>query len=248
MAVLARHFGYKPVTQTYNFPGYTEHGARLIVQDNYITPFQGDSLVPGQEFSGFEWTMGPDEDRFHSIICYTAEIGGELPEAFNTEGTIDTENYAPGDGVTDVSGYGFDGTARKLAFKGVPNQADFLGIANELGIGTFANDAEAVAAINNTTLGAWTNYDGVNSNQDDEGGNKENPTDFYYEVTACGGSTNYILKTTTELTRFSAYVTSNVMFAEGLAFDSETYVVVRSTSAQAHQLLDQAPVLGTCEA
>lgn len=248
MAVLARHFGYKPVTQSYNFPGYTEHGARLIVQDNYIAPFQGDSLVPGQEFSGFEWTMGPDEDRFHSIICYTAEVLGGT-EAFNTEGTIGTADYAPGDGVTDVSGYAFDGTARKLAFKGVPTQADFLGIANELGIGTFTTDAEAVAEINNTTLGCWTNYDGVNSNQDGEGGgDKENPTDFYYEVTACGGATNYILKTTTELTRFSAYVATNVIFAEGLAFDSETYVVVRSTTAQAHQLFDQTPVLGTCEA
>jgi hypothetical protein len=248
MAVLARHFGYKPVTQTYNFPGYTEHGARLVVQDNYITPFQGGDEVPGQQFAGFEWTMGPDEDRFHSIICYTAEINGELPEAFNTEGTIDTASYVPGD---VVEGYGFDGTARKLAFKGVPTQADFLGIANELGIGTFANDAEAVAAINNTTLGAWTNYDGVNSNQGDEGGNKENPTptDYYYEVTACGGSTIYILKTSSsDLIRFNAYEANEVLISEGLVFDAETYVVVRSTSAQAHQLLDTNPTIGNCEA
>ena len=35
---------------------------------------------------------------------------------------------------------------------------------------------------------------------------------------------------------------------KGIWYNSETYVVVRSTSAQAHQLLDTNPTIGNCEA
>lgn len=244
MAVLARHFGYKPVTQTYNFTGYTEHGARLVVQDNFITPFNGGDGVPGQEFSGFEWTMGPDEDRFHSIICYTAEVNDGLTAAFNTEGTIGTENYVPGDAVEE---YGFDGGARKLAFKGIVNQADFLGVANGLGIGTFTNDADAVAAINNTNLGAWTNYDGVNNDQGD-GGDRVDGS-FYYSIQGCGGETTYVLKSGTELVRNESYNANAVIQSPEVEFLFDVFTVVKAVAEQEHQLeIGNNATVQICEA
>ena len=246
MAVLARHFGYKPASVTYNFTGYTEHGARLVVQDNFITPFNGGDGVPGQEFAGFEWTMGPDEDRFHSIICYTAEVNDGLTAAFNTEGTIGTEGYVPGDAVEE---YGFDGGARKLAFKGIVNQADFLGVANGLGIGTFTNDADAVAAINNTSLGAWTNYDGVNNEQGSggEGGPREDGT-FYYSIVGCGNDTKYILKSGAELVRGESYNTGNMIMSPEVEFLFDVFTVDKAVAEQAHQLeIGGNVVLQACE-
>ena len=232
MAVLARHFGYKPSSNTYNFTGYTEHGARLVVQDNFITPFNGGDQVPGQEFSDFEWTMGPDEDRFHSIICYTAEVNDGLTAAFNTEGTIGTEGYVPGDAVAE---YGFDGGARKLAFKGIVNQADFLGVANGLGIGTFTNDADAVAAINNTSLGAWTNYDGVNNDQGD-GGDRVDGT-FYYSIKGCGDNeTTFVLKSSAELVRNESYDARSILMEPDVEFLYDVFTVVKTVTEQAHQL------------
>ena len=246
MAILSRHFGYKPVTQGYNFSGYTEHGARLVVQDAAFAYEQG-GAVPGQEFNGFEWTMGPDETRFHSIICYTAEVNDGLTAAFNTEGTIGTEGYVPGDAVAE---YGFDGGARKLAFKGVPTQADFLGVANGLGIGTFTNDADAVAAINDTGLGAWTNYDGVNEDQDGgDGGDAGDRGSFYYSIQGCGGETTYILKSGTELVRNESYGANGIIMSPEVEFLFDVFTVVKAVAEQAHQLeIGNNATLAVCEA
>jgi hypothetical protein len=239
MAITARHFGYKPVEQGYNFPGYTDHSL-LIVQD--VAPiWNSNGQVPGQEFSGFEWIMGPDEARFDWVIAYTAVGLGLEAGAITTEGEVSTPGYEP-DGSLPAD-YQFDGPAKKIAFRGGAD-ADFLGAANDLTGQNFTTEAEAVTWLNSTSRATWTNHTAA-----DEGGNKENPTDFYYEVTACGGDTVYILKTTSsDLIRFSAYEANAVLFAEGLAFDSATYVVVRPASAQAHQLLDNNPTIGNCEA
>ena len=243
MAITARHFGYKPVAQTYNFSGYTEHSL-LVVQD--VAPiWNSNGQVPGQEFSGFEWIMGPDEARFDWVIAYTAVGLGLEAGAITTEGEVSTPGYEP-DGSLPAD-YQFDGPAKKIAFRGGAD-ADFLGAANDLTGQNFTTETEAVTWLNSTSRATWTNHVAVDEG---EGGNKEDPTptDYYYEVTACGGSTIYILKTSSsDLIRFNAYEANEVLISEGLVFDSETYVVVRSTSAQAHQLLDTNPTLGNCEA
>lgn len=243
MAITTRHFGYKPVTQTYNFAGYTEHGNRLVVQDSPFAYEQG-GAVPGQEFAGFEWTMGPDENRFHSIICYTAEVNDGLTQSFNTEGTIDTDSYVPGDAVAE---YEYNGPARKLAFKGVPTQADFLGIANSLGLvgGPFASDAAAVAAINDTGLGAWTNYDGVNSDQD----SGEREDEYFYSIKGCGGETEYVLKSDTELVVGNDYDASALLLEPEIEFIFDIFVVLKGIATQPHNVQVQGiPEPRTCEA
>jgi len=241
MAITARHFGYKPSSNTYNFTGYTDHSL-LIVQD--VAPiWNSNGQVPGQEFNGFEWIMGPDEDRFDWVIAYTAVGLGLEAGAITTEGEVSTPGYEP-DGSLPAE-YQFEGPAKKIAFRGGAD-ADFLGAANDLTGQNFTTEAEAVTWLNSTSRATWTNHTAAG-----DGDNKENPTptDFYYEVTECGGSTVFILKTTSsELTRFSAYEANELLIAEELVFDSETYVVVRSTTAQAHQLLDANPTLGNCEA
>lgn len=251
MAITARHFGYKPVDQGYNFTGYTDHSF-LIVQDT-APIWNSNGQVPGQEFNGFEWVMGPDEDRFDWVIAYTAVgLGGEAL-AITTEGEVSTPGYEP-DGSLPAD-YQFDGPAKKIAFRGGVG-ADFLGAANDLTGQNFTTEEQAVTWLNATSRATWTNRiavdEGLNptpattTTTEDRGGAEYD----YYNVYACGGNG--------EIT-YQARVPLNSNLKVGFAYDASSLIVPVGWEAQSYviagtavepfnpQLIDPNPSQAICE-
>ncbi len=254
MAITARHFGYKPVDQGYNFTGYTDHSF-LIVQD--VAPiWNSNGQVPGQEFNGFEWVMGPDEDRFDWVIAYTAVGLGLEPAAITTEGEVSTPGYQPDGSLPE--GYEFEGTAKKIAFRGGAD-ADFLGAANDLTGQNFTTEEEAVTWLNSTSRATWTNHTAegltptpatttTTSGPKDGGGDEGYE---YYNVYACGGS---------EEITYQARVPLNSNLKVGFAFDTSGLIVPEGWEAPSYviagpaeapfnpQLIDPSPNVVICEA
>ena len=254
MAITARHFGYKPVDQTYNFTGYTNHSL-LIVQD--VAPiWSSNGQVPGQEFNGFEWVMGPDEDRFDWVIAYTAVGLGLEAGAITTEGEVSTPGYEP-DGSLPA-GYTFSGPEKKIAFRGGAD-ADFLGAANDLTGQNFTTEEQAVTWLNSTARATWTNHTAV-----DEGNNPtpatttttiikdEGGEDYeYYNVYACGGEMEFT---------YQARVPLHSNLKVGFAYDATSLIVPELWEAQSYviesiaeepfnpQLIDPSPTQAICEA
>ena len=260
MAITARHFGYKPVDQGYNFTGYTDHSF-LIVQD--VAPiWNSNGQVPGQEFNGFEWVMGPDEDRFDWVIAYTAVGLGLEAGAITTEGEVSTPGYEP-DGSLPTE-YQFDGPAKKIAFRGGVD-ADFLGAANDLTGQNFTTEDQAVTWLNSTGRATWTNHTAVDeglsptpatttttlattttTNIKDGGGEGYE----YYNVYACGGNG--------EIT-YQARVPLNSNLKVGFAYDATSLIVPAGWEAQSYviagpaeepfnpQLIDPSPNAAICE-
>lgn len=251
MAITARHFGYKPADQGYNFTGYTDHSF-LIVQD--VAPiWNSNGQVPGQEFNGFEWVMGPDEDRFDWVIAYTAVGLGLEAGAITTEGEVSTPSYQPDGSLPED--YQFDGPVKKIAFRGGAN-ADFLGAANDLTGQNFTTEEEAVTWLNSTARATWTNHTAegltptpatTTTTRGDESGEGYQ----WYTVYECG--------TVGEIT-YQARVPLNSNLKVGFAYDvsglivpvgwgeGQSYVIVGPAETPFNpQLIDPSPEGAICE-
>ena len=153
MPITARQFGVKTDTSALNLTGYTDHGI-LLVQNSATAPgFNGGTPTA----SGVQWNMGPDEERFETIIAYTkAAINDDSEGTLNTEGTHAAAGYEPGDGSSFA--YEYNGAGRKISFIGCSN-ADFLGISQDLVPSeNFTSTTQAANYFNNVAESAWTNY------------------------------------------------------------------------------------------
>lgn len=162
MPIQSRHFGVKANATAVNATGYTDHGILLVQNASGGAPAYGQAGTP-PTISGTIWQIGPDEERQDfgsnpSIIAYTkAAINDDSEGDLNTEGTIGTASYEPGDG-SDQSGYQFNGDSRKIAFKMCANE-DFLAVAQDMvPAQNFTTETEAVTYFNTFAVSAWTNH------------------------------------------------------------------------------------------
>lgn len=224
MPITARQFGVKTDASALNLTGYTDHGI-LLVQNSATAPgFNGGTPTA----SGVQWNMGPDEERFETIIAYTkAAINDDSEGTLNTEGTHAAAGYEPGDGSSFA--YEYNGAGRKISFIGCSN-ADFLGISQDLVPSeNFTSTTQAANYFNNVAESAWTNYVAqgesptvattqapeptaattIEGGGDPKDGEGPGESYSYYTFTDCTGGTGGVLR----------YAGSNPNVAPGNAID-----------------------------
>ena len=189
----ARHFGIKPINQSYGISGYSDE-AYLLVQ---TTSADQNSLGEVPANAGVIWHVGPNEDEHQQIIAYTvheagAGNGGGYPQLFNSIGgqPHDSRPSNPtGDGTPG------DANTARIAFKGSGNKtwsnAEFIELVNEIanleGNGPTAinNITDAVNYINNGSH--WTNFTGTSEATTTEAPPATTEAPYnYYTVRPCG--------------------------------------------------------------
>ena len=198
----ARHFGVKPVNQTYGIPGYGDE-AYLLVQDA-----AADQNALGQVPSnpGVVWYVGPDESVHTQIIAYTVHDvegsnGNSYPTLFNSLGDQGDDNDP-----------GVANTAR-IAFKGSGNKtwsnAEFIALVDEIANIT-GNGPTAINtiddAVNYINAGShWTNFSASVEATTEAPVTTEAPTYFYAAVVSCDDTWSGVARSTQQLTRNAVY-------------------------------------------